>query len=114
MFVRQSEMLIPEEELGSQSQVSYEEDFEDLSSNVDLYVFNDQMVQGYRGVNINSRHNEEPLGEMYRKDHYIDVSNQENTAPVYHFQLSAFSASLLLCLVQTKTKCRWSILDVVL
>ena len=48
MFVRQSEMLIPEEELGSQSPVSYEEDFEDLSSNVDLYVFNDQMVQGYR------------------------------------------------------------------
>ena len=69
MFVRQSEMLIPEEELGSQSSVSYEEDFEDLSSNVDLYIFNDQdqMVQGYRGVNINinSRHNEESLGEMY-------------------------------------------------
>ena len=42
MFVRQSEMLIPEEELGSQSPVSYEEDFEDLSSNVDLYVFNDR------------------------------------------------------------------------
>ena len=39
MFVRQSEMLIPEEELGSQSPVSYEEDFEDLSSNVDLYMF---------------------------------------------------------------------------
>ena len=37
MFVRQSEMLIPEEELGSQSPVSYEEDFKDLSSNVDLY-----------------------------------------------------------------------------
>ena len=58
MFVRQSEMLIPEEELGSQSPVSYEEDFEELSSNVDLlYVFNDQMVQGYRGVNINTRDN---------------------------------------------------------
>ena len=66
MFVRQSEMLIPEEELGSQSPVSYEEDFEDLSSNVDLYVFNDQMVQGYRGVHINSRRNEESLGEMYK------------------------------------------------
>ena len=39
-----------------QSPVSYEEDFEDLSSNADLYVFNDQMVQGYsyRGVNINT------------------------------------------------------------
>ena len=37
---------------GAKSPVSYEEDFEDLSSNVDLYVFNDQMVQGYRGVNI--------------------------------------------------------------
>ena len=34
------------------------------------------MVQGYRGVNINSRHNEESLGEMYRKDD-IDVSNQD-------------------------------------
>ena len=78
MFARQSEMLMPEVELGSQSPVSYEEDFEDLSSNVDLYVFNDQMVQGYRGVNINSRHNEESLGEMYRKDD-IDVSNQEHS-----------------------------------
>ena len=54
MFARQSEMLMPKEELGSQSPVSYEaEDFEDFSSNADLYVFNDQMVQGYRGVNIN-------------------------------------------------------------
>ena len=87
MFVRQSEMLIPEEESGSQSPVSYEEDFEDLSSNVDLYVFNDQMAQGYRGVNINSRHNEESLGELYRKDD-IDVSNQEHTAPVYFQSLS--------------------------
>ena len=52
MFAQQSEMLIPEEELGSQSSVSYEEDFEDLSSNVDLYVFNDQMVQGDRGILI--------------------------------------------------------------
>ena len=83
MFARQSEMLMPEEELGSQSPVSYEEDFEELkSSNADLYVFNDQMVQGYRGVNINTRDNEESLGEMHMKD-YIDVSNQENTAPVY-------------------------------
>ena len=58
---------------------------------MDLYVFNDQMVQGYRGVNINSRHNEESLslGEMYRKDD-IDVSNsnQEHTAPVYFQSLS--------------------------
>ena len=29
-LARQSEMLMPEEELGSQSPVSYEEDFEDL------------------------------------------------------------------------------------
>ena len=81
---------MPEEELGSQSPVSYEEDLEDLSSNVDLlYVFNDQMVQGYsyRGVNINIRHNEESLGEMYRKDD-IDVSNQEHTGPVYFQSLS--------------------------
>ena len=55
IFERQSEMLMPEEELGSQSPVSYEEDFEDLSSNADLYVFNDQTAQGYRGVNINTR-----------------------------------------------------------
>ena len=87
MFARQSEMLMPEEELGSQSPVSYEEDFEDLSSNADLYVFNDQMVQGYRGVNIYTRDNEESLGEMYRKD-YVDGSNQEQTAPVYFQSLS--------------------------
>ena len=87
MFAHQSEMLMPEEELGSQSPVSYEEDFEELSSNADLYVFNHQMAQGYRGVNINSRHNEESLGEMYRKDD-IDVSNQEHTAPVYFQSLS--------------------------
>ena len=30
IFERQSEMLMPEEELGSQSPVSYEEDFEDF------------------------------------------------------------------------------------
>ena len=54
MFARQSEMLMPEEELGSQSPVSYEEDFEDLSSNADLYVFNNQTIQGYRGVDINN------------------------------------------------------------
>ena len=42
---------------------------------------------GYRGVNINSRHNEESLGELYRKDH-IDVSNQDHTAPVYFQSLS--------------------------
>ena len=87
MFARQSEMLMPEVELGSQSPVSYEEDFEELSSNADLYVFNHQMVQGYRGVNINTRDNEESLGEMHMKD-YIDVSNQENTAPVYFQSLS--------------------------
>ena len=86
-LARQSEMLMPEEELGSQSPVSYEEDFEDLSSNADLYVFNDQMVQGYRGVNINARDNEEFVGEMHMKD-YIDVSNQENVAPVYFQSLS--------------------------
>ena len=63
MFARQSEILMPEVELGSQSPVSYEEDFEELSSNADLYVFNHQMVQGYRGVNINinTRDNEESL-----------------------------------------------------
>ena len=90
MFVRQSEMLIPEEELGSQSPVSYEEDFEDLSSNVDLYVFNDQMVQGYRGVNINSRHNEESLslGEMYRKDDIVDVSLIKSIRHQFTFSFS--------------------------
>ena len=55
---------------------------------MDLYVFNDQMVQGYRGVHIDSRHNEESLGEMYRKDD-IEVSNQD-------LSLSrAYGASLL-------------------
>ena len=40
------------------------------------------MAQGYRGVNINIRDDEESVGEMLMKD-YIDVSNQENVAPVY-------------------------------
>ena len=45
------------------------------------------MAQGYRGVNVYTRDNEESLGEMHMKD-YIDVSNQENTAPVYFQSLS--------------------------
>ena len=73
---------MPEVELGSQNPASREEDFEELSSNADLYVFNHQMVQGYRGVNINTRDNDESLGDMRMKDH-MDVSNQENVAPVY-------------------------------
>ena len=83
IFERQSETLTPEEELGSESPVSYEEDFEDLSRNADLYVFNDQMTQGYRGVDVNTRDNEESLGEVHMKDYYIyyiDVANQENAA----------------------------------
>ena len=58
-----------------------------LSSNVDLYVFNNQMVQGYRGVNVNTRDDDESLGDMRMKDH-MDVSNQENVAPVYFQSLS--------------------------
>ena len=87
IFERQSETLTPEEELGSQSPVSYEEDFEDLRRNADLYVFNDQTAQGYRGVNINTQDNEESLGEAHMKD-YIDVSSQESAAPVYFQSLS--------------------------
>ena len=78
---------MPEVELGSQSPASREEDFEELSSNADLYVFNHQMVQGYRGVNINARDNDESLGDVRMKDH-MDVSNQENVAPVYFQSLS--------------------------
>ncbi|MEC8650636.1 MAG: hypothetical protein VXX82_06875 [Verrucomicrobiota bacterium] len=78
---------MPEVELGSQNPASREEDFEELSSNADLYVFNHQMVQGYRGVNINTRDNDESLGDMRMKDH-MDVSNQENVAPVYFQSLS--------------------------
>ena len=78
---------MPEVELGSQNPASREEDFEELSSNADLYVFNHQMVQGYRGVNINTRDNHESLGDMRMKDH-MDVSNQENVAPVYFQSLS--------------------------
>ena len=78
---------MPEVELGSQNPASREEDFEELSSNADLYVFNHQMVQGYRGVNINTRDNDESLGDMHMKDH-MDVSNQENVAPVYFQSLS--------------------------
>ena len=62
-------------------------DFEDFSHNADLYVFNDQTVQGDRGVNINTRDNEESLGEMHMKD-YIDVSSQENTGPPFHRRLN--------------------------
>ena len=49
------------------------------------------MVQGYRGVNINinTRDNDESLGDMHMKDH-MDVSNQENVAPVY-FQFQSLS-----------------------
>ena len=35
-----------------------------------------------RGVNINTRDNDESLGDMHMKDH-MDVSNQENVVPVY-------------------------------
>ena len=45
------------------------------------------MAQGYRGVNINTRDDEESVVEMHMKD-YIDVSNQENVAPVYFQSLS--------------------------
>ena len=59
------------------------------SGNADLYVFNDQMAQGYRGVNINIRDDEESVGEMHMKDYVdVDVSNQENVAPVYFQSLS--------------------------
>ena len=41
-----------------------------------------------RGVNINTRDNDESLGDMHMKDH-MDVSNQENdVAPVYFQSLS--------------------------
>ena len=73
--------------IDGQSRPTEESPGRHLQVRFDLYVFNDQMVQGYRGVNINSRHNEESLGEMYRKDD-IDVSNQEHTAPVYFQSLS--------------------------
>ena len=89
MFARQSEMLMPEEELGSQSPGSYEEDFEDLSSNADLYVFNDQMAQGYRGVNINTRDDEESVGEMHMKRIILMfLIKRSNVAPVYFQSLS--------------------------
>ena len=45
----------------------------------------------YRGVDINidTRDDEESVGEMHMKDYiYIDVSNQENVAPVYFQSLS--------------------------
>ena len=45
------------------------------------------MAQGYRGVNINTRDDEESVGEMHMKD-YIDVSNHEHTAPAYFQPLS--------------------------
>ena len=51
------------------SSVSYEEDLEDLGYNADLYVFNDQTVEGYRNtnININSRENVDLLREMHTR-----------------------------------------------
>ena len=46
-----------------------------------MFLTIDQMVQGYRGVNINGRHNEESLGEMYRKDDIDAVSYTHLTLP---------------------------------
>ena len=47
------------------------------------------MAQGDRGVNINTRDDEESVGEMHMKDYVdVDVSNQENVAPVYFQSLS--------------------------
>ena len=40
-------------------------------------------------ININTRDDEESVGEMHMKDYVdIDVSNQENVAPVYFQSLS--------------------------
>ena len=69
---------MPEVELGSQNPASREEDFEELSSNADLYVFNHQMVQ-VQGLEIMRN----PVGDMHMMEDYMDVSNQENVAPVY-------------------------------
>ena len=55
--------------------------------NIIITIPYDQMAQGYRGININTRDDEESVGEMHMKD-YIDVSNQENVAPVYFQSLS--------------------------
>ena len=47
------------------------------------------MAQGCSGVNINTRDDEESVGEMHMKDYVdVDVSNQENVAPVYFQSLS--------------------------
>ena len=47
------------------------------------------MAQGYRGVNINTRDDEESVGEMHMKDYVdVDVSNQESVVPVYFQSLS--------------------------
>ena len=72
IFERQSEMLIPEEDLAVRSSVTNEEDLKDLGYNADLYVFNDQTVEGYRNTNIdiNSRENADLLllREMHMRD----------------------------------------------
>ena len=53
---------------------------------------------------------------MNMKDH-MDVSNQENVAPVYFQSLRSSCFTFLIYIYihrATKTKCRWSILDDVL
>ena len=46
IFERQSEMLMPKEDLTTTSSVTYEEYLEDLGYNADLYVFNDETFEG--------------------------------------------------------------------
>ena len=53
-LARQSETSTPEVELGSRSPASREEDFERLSGDADLRVFNRQTAQGYRGVDVDA------------------------------------------------------------
>ena len=46
IFERQSETLMPEEDLAATSSVTYEENLDDLGYNADLYVFNDETFEG--------------------------------------------------------------------
>ena len=56
-----------------------------------LYVFNDQTVEGYRGININSRENVDPLLETHTRDSSLAPFMDQDPF-CFHFQLSVSGA----------------------
>ena len=55
-------------------QLLYKYYLEGLGYNADLYVFNDQTAQGYRGININANINSQENVDLLREAHIRDSS----------------------------------------